>query len=326
MSENPLYPLSFEPFLRPMPWGGRRLERWVNKPLPPGGKIGEAWLLSDHRLHTSKISNGPLAGVTLHDVLAKRPNELLGHPAERFPLLIKLLDAQDNLSVQVHPSDATAKHLAPKEGGKTEAWVVLERTGSATIYLGLKRGVGRNTLQREIAAGRVPNCLQQFHPAEHDCYFVPAGTVHALGGGLVILEVQQTSDATFRIYDWGRVEPAGKARPLHIEDALAALDEHGAAAGARRPAHTELPMERLVECEHFYLGWRRMSGPVTLNGLHMVFVVAGNCTLTAGAETLLLRPGSFVLIPRSVSGGVLTPEGACRLLEITLPQKDRTRR
>jgi mannose-6-phosphate isomerase len=323
MPDEPLYPLIFEPYLRPMPWGGRRLERWLDKPLPPAGKIGEAWLLSDHRLHVSQVANGPLTGISLRDLMTYLSEELLGFKAERFPLLIKLLDAQENLSIQVHPDDALAKHLAPKEGGKTEAWIVLECTGSSAIYLGLKKGVSRATLVREIAGGNVPNCLHRFHPGEYDCFFVPAGTIHALGGGLVVFEVQQTSDATFRIYDWGRVDAAGNPRALQIEAGLACLDEHSGGFGLYRPAHPERPGGRLVECGHFHMAWRRPAGPTNLQGFSLIFIVQGNATLAWGQETLPVRPGRIVLLPHDVEKTVLMPESSCRLVEITLPPAER---
>ncbi len=299
---TPLYPLPFEPFLRPMPWGGKRLGEWVGLPtlaMP----VGEAWLLSDHPLHASRVASGPLQGVTLRQLMEERGEELLGQArvaqAPRFPLLIKLLDARERLSIQVHPDDADAERWAPAEGGKTEAWVILEADPTSIILLGLKPGVDKAMLARELAAGTAELCLRRHEPKPGECYLVPAGAVHALGGGLLLLEVQQTSDATFRLHDWGRVDAQGRPRPLHWEAGLACVKEHLPNAGLQRPAPLPDGSERLVSCDYFTItrfdvsDSKAVHGPCILIGLEGELRVLGG-----GCETTLAR-GHATLVPHS---------------------------
>jgi mannose-6-phosphate isomerase len=311
MAGGPLYPLLFEPFLRPMPWGGRRLAGWVDVPFPATERIGEAWLVSDHKLHASRIVNGPLAGQTLHDLMAERSRDLLGYQAERFPLLTKLLDAEENLSVQVHPDDAAARRWAPGEGGKTEAWVVLAAEPDAALFIGLKRGVDEKTVVRELATGNLPLCLQRFHPKSGECYYVPAGTIHALGGGLVVLEIQQTSDATFRLYDWGRLDAAGKPRPLHLEAGMASW-KNNAAGGLVAKGEEGV----LVDCYYFTLRTARLDRPKRLSGPNIVFVVEGNGQLDGVGE---VRRGTCVFMPAHCDPAELRPQSPMTLVEATIP-------
>lgn len=298
MAAPPLYPLRFKPYLRPMPWGGRKLRRWVRADFPPNEKIGEAWLLSDHTLHASVVANGPLAGATLRQLMAERGAELLGFEAERFPLLIKLLDASENLSIQVHPDDELAKTYAPKDGGKTEAWLALEAEPDAWIYLGLAEGADRDALRQAIADGSLPRLMKKLKPAAGDCYFVPAGAVHALGGGTVVLEVQQTSDATFRLYDWDRVGPDGQPRTLHLEAGLACLKPDAAAAG-KVPLHAfGEGYSQLLECPNFAVD--RLHGPCrfsTSGGAPAIAIVLAG-TPRLGAEPLSV--GDCLFIPAAV--------------------------
>jgi mannose-6-phosphate isomerase len=219
-------PLRFHPFLRPMVWGGRKLENW-NKRLPTPDPYGESWDLSDHALHASVVVCGPRTGKTLRQLMEQERDAVLGQIQalrRTFPWLVKFLDAKDWLSVQVHPDDRQAERLWPGEGGKTEAWFVLEAEPGSRIYAGLLPGVDEARFRAALAAGRVGECLHQFAPRPGDCVFLPAGTVHAVGGGVLMAEVQQTSDATFRLFDWNRRDAAGKARTLHIEEGLACID------------------------------------------------------------------------------------------------------
>ena len=221
---SPLYPLRFEPIFRRYLWGGRRLGTVLGKPIGEGSDYAESWEVVDHGADQSRVAFGPLAGTTLGELVREHGHELLGrhHPQPQFPLLIKLLDAQQKLSVQVHPNDEQAARLDTPDYGKTEAWVVLAAEPGSRIYAGLKRGFDRPALERELNRGTCELCLHHFEPRVGDCVFLPAGTVHALGGGLLIAEVQQSSDTTYRLFDWNRVGPDGRPRALHIE------------AGARR--------------------------------------------------------------------------------------------
>src|SRR5262245_14789148 len=187
-------PVRFHPYLRPMVWGGRRLAA-LGKALPTGEPYGESWELSDHLSHQSAVAEGPHAGLTLRSLLAQAPEAVLGDgadPQAPFPWLVKFLDACDWLSVQVHPDEEKVKTLWPGEGPKTEAWFVLDALPGSRIYAGLQPGVDEKALRAAVEAGTVADCLHQFEPSPGDCLFLPAGTVHAVGGGVLLAEVQQT--------------------------------------------------------------------------------------------------------------------------------------
>jgi len=265
-----MLPLSFEPFFRPQVWGGRWLADHLGKPLPAEGRFGESWEVSAHPLHVSRVVDGPWRGTTLTELWRDHAAELLGRPVqsgEKFPLLVKLLDCQELLSVQVHPDDPTARSLLGDDFGKTEAWVVLDAAPTARVYAGLRSGIGPDELRRHLAAGTVADCLHQFVPRAGDCLLLRAGTVHAVGGGVRIAEVQQSSDATFRLFDWNRPGPDGQPRTLHIEQSLASIDW---TAGPLHPLSPlplpELPSgvhgERLARCPYFELRRYHLTAPL----------------------------------------------------------------
>ena len=209
MSTIPMYPLRFEPIFQYRLWGGRRLADLVAEPLPDDGPIGEAWLLSDRDDHPSKVADGPLKGTTIRQLMEQSPDQLMGKPAgrfRRFPVLLKFLDAHEKLSVQVHPKDSLGDYIPAGETGKTEAWVVLEAGRASRIYAGLKRGTTREDLERALAGRTVADLLASFTPRVGDTVFIRAGTVHSLSD-VVVFEVQENSDVTFRLYDWDRVDP-----------------------------------------------------------------------------------------------------------------------
>ncbi|HEY5315600.1 MAG TPA: type I phosphomannose isomerase catalytic subunit, partial [Pirellulales bacterium] len=246
---TPLYPLRFEPFLRRLPWGGRRLESLLGKRLPPGDDYAESWEVADHAVHHSRAAAGPLAGSSLGELVRERGAELLGRhwPQARFPLLLKFLDARHSLSVQVHPDDARAARLEPPECGKSEAWVVLAAEPGSLLYAGLKAGVDRPALEHALAAGRCVDCLHAWHPQAGDSLWLPAGSVHALGAGVAVAELQQPSDCTYRLYDWHRRDAQGRPRPLHLEQALETIDYELGPLGPSVPQPTGQPqVERLV--------------------------------------------------------------------------------
>jgi mannose-6-phosphate isomerase len=308
-----LDPLRFVPFLRPMVWGGRRLGEVLGKELATAEPYGESWELSDHLLHRSRVAQGPLAGRTLRELVESEPQGILGDaaaPGATFPWLVKFLDAQDWLSVQVHPGEEAVRRLWPGEGSKTEAWFVLDARPGSRIYAGLKPGVDANRLRQCLAAGDVAACLHSFEPRAGDSVFLPAGTVHAVGGGVLLAEVQQTSDATFRLFDWNRKDAAGKGRTLHIEEALACIDWQ---AGPVQPVSAAgfpssgTPLaalrdhkQRLVRCPYFELDYFRVTAPFLFGGggLLQVVVVLGGQGCLAGAEgEIPLAPGQVWLLP-----------------------------
>jgi mannose-6-phosphate isomerase len=322
---NADYPLRFEPLYRNYLWGGRRLADVLGKPLPAGEHFAESWEIVDHGDDQSCVAAGPLRGLTLHALVRRLGADLLGRhdPQPQFPLLFKFLDAQQNLSVQVHPNDDQAAGLDPPDRGKTEAWVVLHAEPASRIYAGLRAGVDRVTLQNRVEQGDAESCLHFFEPAPGDCVFLPAGTVHALGAGLVVAEIQQSSDTTFRLYDWNRVSPSGQPRPLHVASALEVIDFR---SGPIRPvvaAPTPLPqVERLVACDKFVVDRWCLSTPRRIGGdrrCHIVAPLSGRVRVAGDAVPMALAVGETVLIPAAAGRVELQPEDSATLLDIYLP-------
>jgi mannose-6-phosphate isomerase len=291
-----LYPLTFQPIFQERIWGGRKLETLYDKALPPGKVIGESWEISDRADANSVVTNGPLAGKTLADLMNSHRAEIMGRarsPDGRFPLLIKLLDAQDNLSLQVHPP----QHLAAELGGcaKTEMWYVSAAEPGAKLYAGLRRGVTREEFSDKTRKGTVAECFHQLPVREGDSLFLPSGRVHALGKGLVIFEIQQNSDTTYRVFDWNRVDASGKPRQLHIEESLKCIDfeDFEPSLTAKNAAPTR-PLARhalfavdLVEIAKGGQHREQITEP------HVVGVVSGAVQIA----DVQLRAGQFALIP-----------------------------
>ncbi len=216
---HPLYPLRFRPILRQLIWGGRRLGSVLHKPIGEASDYAESWELSDYHDAVSVVDEGPLAGATLREMVKSRGAELLGSaigPREQFPLLVKFIDANEVLSVQVHPDQETGRRLAG-DNGKTETWVILAAEPGSLIYAGLKSGVGPLEFATAIENGSVERLLHSFEPKAGDSILIEAGTVHAIGAGVLLAEIQQMSDATFRVYDWGRLQPDGTPRSAPLD-------------------------------------------------------------------------------------------------------------
>jgi mannose-6-phosphate isomerase len=329
MSRIPLYPLRFEPIYQYRLWGGRRLGELLAAPLPGDGPIGEAWLLRDRDDHASRVANGPLKGATIRQLLEQSPEQMLGKSGrfQRFPLLLKFLDARDVLSVQVHPADARTDLLQPGESGKTEAWVVLETGPKSRIYAGLQPGTTADVLRRALAERTVADHLTSFAPRAGDAVFIKAGTVHSLAD-VVVFEVQQNSDVTFRLYDWDRVDPkTGQPRALHVDQALACIDFSQGAIGTTAPvAESALPVrrERLFDCEHFRLWRLRGETPFTVGaaGAPRVLVcIDGAGQLRHGADRHAVRKGDVLLLPAVIGACAFRPRGAVNLLEVAMPEQ-----
>jgi len=321
---SPLYPLKFAAIFKTALWGGRRLATLFPS-APADVPLAEAWILSDQGDNVSRVTNGPLAGTTLRDLVRERRRELLGALADGhdvFPLLLKFIDARDRLSVQVHPDDDGARRLAGHPRGKTEAWVVARVEPGSRIYAGFRPGVTRQQFEAALAAGTTEELLHSFEPKVGDCVFLPAGIVHAIGGGLMVFEVQQTSDVTFRLHDWGRVDPrTGLPRELHVEQALACTDF---ASGPRRPAWPSLDhsgpveRERLVQCEYFRLYRYRGSRPFVHDGGGAGSVLVGlegEITVRGGGREETLRAGDVLLLPAALDRVECVPAGSYVMLE-----------
>ncbi|MBK7876074.1 MAG: class I mannose-6-phosphate isomerase [Planctomycetes bacterium] len=220
---RPLEPLRFQRQFLEKPWGGRSLERVLGLALPPG-KIGETWELVDRDRENSVVAEGAFQGRTLRELLREHGDALLGRarrsPAGEFPVLVKFLDAREDLSVQVHPHDDHAAELARGDAPKTECWYVLDATPESVLYHGLKPGVDAATFAARASGPGVLELLERHTVRAGDFVFVPGGTVHAIGAGIALAEVQQTSDTTYRLYDWGRVDDRGRPRAMHVDAGL----------------------------------------------------------------------------------------------------------
>ncbi len=320
-----LYPLRFQPLFKQYLWGGRRLGTMLAKPIGDAPTYAESWEAVDHGDDQSIVAAGPLAGRTLHALVTEQGEELFGRDAPQplFPLLFKFLDAKQTLSVQVHPNDTQGAKLDPPDLGKTEAWVVLAAEPGSRIYAGLRPGVTRDELAAAIAAGTSDQCLHAFQPAVGDCVFIEAGTVHALGEGLVIAEIQQASNTTFRLFDWNRVDKDGNARPLHIQESLAVTDFDRGPIAPQTPQPTgEAGIERLVACDKFLLTRATRSDAYHLDladRFHLISVIEGALTLAWNEQTWELAKGQTVLIPAVCKSAKLTPSGTAQWLDMCLP-------
>lgn len=319
-----LYPLVFQPILRRYLWGGRRLASVLNKPIGDQ-PCAESWEVCDRGDDQSVVRDGPWAGRRLGDLVREEGPALLGrhHPQPQFPLLLKFLDAAQKLSLQVHPDDARAATLDPPDRGKTEAWVVLAAEPGSRIYAGLKRGFDRPALERELQRGTAELCLNAFEPRVGDCIFVPAGLVHALGAGLLVVELQQASDTTWRLYDWGRLGPDGQPRQLHIDEALEAIDDRLGPASPQVPQPTDRPfVERLVACEHFVWDRWRLDAQESIGGddrFHLLAVLQGGLQIATGGKITTLPKGETALLPAALGRVALIPQNRAVLLDAYLP-------
>jgi mannose-6-phosphate isomerase len=323
-----LYPLRFEPIYQYRLWGGRQLAKLLTAPLP-SGPVGEAWLLSDRDDHQSRVTNGHLKGQSVGQLLQRFPKQIMGKLAgrfPRFPLLLKFLDVHKMLSVQVHPTKASTNLLPTGETPKTEAWVVLEAGIQSRIYAGLKPDTTEADLRRALTNGTVANHLACLTPKSGDAIFLRAGTVHSLGGDLVVFEIQQNSDVTFRLYDWDHIDPkTGKPRALQIDKAMACIDfSEGPVSLVTPVVETTTPVERerLFHCEHFWLWRLRGQLPFTVGAVDLPRVlvcVDGAGLVEHGGATYAVGKGDVFLLPAAIGKCVFRPRGAVNLLEIAIP-------
>lgn len=317
-----LPPLIFAPIYRRYIWGGRRFAAAFTRDLPRGEDYAESWELVDRGGDQSLVRVGPLAGRSLGEIVRTQGGELFGHaPPVAFPLLFKFLDANRVLSVQVHPDDARAARLDPPDRGKTEAWYVVAAEPEARIYAGLRAGVGPAELAAAIRGGSCEEVLHAFAPAAGDCIFIPAGTVHAIGAGLLVAEIQQSSDVTYRLFDWNRTDAAGRPRPLHIEAGIEAVTRTGPVGPVAARPTADPAVRGLVACDYFTLDevcpgatWRCGAGRC-----QFLAVLSGRIALPARWELPELGPGACVLLPAAAGDQELAAESGSKLLRVTVP-------
>lgn len=325
-----LVPLRFEPVLKRYLWGGRRLGELFAKAIGPETDYAESWELVDREPEQSRVLAGPLAGKTLGELLRDYPQEMLGRhaPLPRFPLLVKLLDAAQLLSVQVHPNDAQAARMTPPDLGKTEVWHVLAAQPGSKLYAGLKPGIGRPQLQQALQNGQVEPCLHAIEPRVGDTIFIPPGTVHALGAGVVIAEFQQSSDVTLRLFDWNRVGADGKPRPLHIDAALKIIDFSFGPLKALPAAATpdltpgSAATQELVVCEKFVLKRHVFRGRwnwANDGRFRILMVIQGVARLADDPTKTPCISGTTILIPAVLDRVELHTDETAAVLECYLP-------
>ena len=307
-------PFKLKPYYAEYLWGGRKLKEGYGKTGAPG-MLAESWELSARPGRACTIDGGEFDGMGFDSFVREHPGScrpLL--PGGEFPLLIKLIDANKTLSIQVHPGDAYARAVE-NSMGKTELWIVLECEQDAFIYHGFKRPVTKDEAARVIADGSIADVLRAVPVKPGDVFFIPSGTVHALGAGVVIAEIQQNSDATYRVYDFGRVDSDGKPRELHVEKALDVMLLTPSADADTRAGDSAGEFEELVSCEYFKAARLRLNGSYEYKnkgGFAAVLCVDGS----AAVEGVELRKGGTVFIPSDA--GCVVIEGAGEFI-ITRP-------
>jgi mannose-6-phosphate isomerase len=310
-------PLVFEPLFMERVWGGRRLETLLGKRLQPGVRIGESWEIVDREDAQSVVHEGPLRGLTLNELWTGQRAAIFGPglaDSPRFPLLCKILDAQDRLSVQVHPP----AEVAPRLGGepKTEMWYILDALLESDLYAGLKRGVTRAAFEQALREGRVAEQIHGFPIQAGDTMFIPSGRIHAIGAGNLIIEVQQNSDTTYRVFDWNRLGLDGEARELHIAESMESIDFTDA-----EPALAVPDGETLVACEYFRVERWTLNQPRTSTGQGFaIFSVVAGRVRCGGRE---FSRGAFFLLPANAADREISPlEPGASVLRTTVPGQD----
>jgi mannose-6-phosphate isomerase len=320
-NDTPLYPLLFQPIWRKKLWGGDRLVRLLGKPFPRDVQIGESWEISDYPGVETNVANGPLKDTSLRQLVEHRAAELVGDPAilqdGRFPLLVKYIDARETLSVQVHPGDDYAREHE-SSSGKKESWYILDAEPGASLIRGVTPGTTRDRFAAALRDGELQRCLHSFEPRPGDVVFIPWGMTHAIGAGILLAEIQQTSDVTYRTYDWNRVDPkTGEPRELHVEPALDVTDfDPPDADTVPRRRLDDGPCKRweTARCDRFVIEIVELSGSfddAPPAGRFLILnVVGGAAVLKRGRQTTELPLGSSVLVPASAGAFSLRGDGA----------------
>jgi len=320
-----LYPLTFHPIFKERVWGGREIEKLYGKKLPPGKRIGESWEISDRPNDESVVANGKFAGKNLHWLMENHAAEILGgaKPAtgNRFPLLCKILDARDKLSLQVHPPANRAAEL--KGESKTEMWFIADAAPGTELYVGLKRDVTRAEFEKKISDGSVADCFHRIPVRAGDTMFLPSGRVHAIGAGLVIFEIQQNSDTTYRVFDWNRVGLDGKPRELHVAQSLASIDFNDfepKLVSEKYSSEGKIKTRSLVHDPLFNVeNLEIKSGAVAKlkeQKLQIVAAVNGQIEIKNDSTIVNLSAGQFCLIPASLERTEILAKSDAVLLRV----------
>lgn len=307
MARNALYPFKLSPALHVKVWGGRRLADIMRKSLPTAEPYGESWELHD----TAIVANGPLRGIRLGDLAREYETDLLGagnDPADGFPLLAKLIDAADWLSIQTHPNDEQAQALENEPRGKTEAWVILHAEPGARLVIGLRQGPSREQIAEAIQRNRLEQFLVYTEARTGDVLYIPANTIHALGPGLLIYEIQQSSDVTYRLYDWGRLGLDGQPRELHIDKGVQVANLESL------PQVCQPENELLVDGDYFRV-WRHELAGAALRiesegRFQSLTCITGSLkVMSDGHDEISLNTGETGLIPACIPAFIMRGKG-----------------
>ena len=310
---NPDSPLLFKPIFQERIWGGRKLAELFGKDLPASKRIGESWEIVDRSEAQSAVANGPLRDKTLHELWTQDREPIFGKvpDTDRFPWLIKLLDAQEKLSLQVHPTEEVAKVLGGEP--KTEFWYVAAADPNAELYVGLRASLTREEFRDAVKQGRVADRVHKIPVKAGDAMFLPAGRFHAVGGGNLLVEIQQNSDTTYRVFDWNRLDDQGRPRQLHVDQALQSIDFDDVAPSLIEPRGELLVKHELFEIQKWNLDQPREIAPP---GQFAIVCCLSGSVRSADVD---LTSGEFFLVPASLQDRQVHPRGsATSLLRVTL--------
>jgi mannose-6-phosphate isomerase len=326
-------PLRFIPILKRIRWGGVRLGTQLQKPVGSHTDYAESWEIADHGTDQSVVVEGEFAGISLTQLIGEHSRPLFGTETgieaetgiRQFPLLIKFLDANDWLSLQVHPNDQQAKSFDLQKNGKTEAWVIMDAAPDSRICAGLKSGVTEVQLRESIQDGTVESCLNMIPVRAGDCVFVPAGTVHAIGPGILLAEIQQQSNLTFRLHDWGRLGTDGKPREIHIEESIACTDFSRGPVFPSQPTkviRNNESVEELCSCAYFTVYRHRTDTDFSIpddGKFRILMSLDGAGTVQTRRGKTPLTKGSTILLPAQRDAMSVVPQNPVTVLEIFQP-------
>ncbi len=323
--QNVLYPLKFKPIFKDKIWGGRKIKEQLGMDYGPLPNCGEAWLLSGLWDEQSQVANGDFEGDEINDLVETFMGDLVGESVfdkygEQFPLLLKIIDANDWLSVQVHPDD----ELAEKREigyGKTEMWYVMQADQDAELVMGFNREISREDYANVLKNNTLQQVLNHEKVAKNDVFFIPAGRVHALGPGIMVAEIQQTSDTTYRIYDWDRIDVAGMPRELHVAQSVEAIDGRMPESYRTEVADVMNKTVPVVDCQYFATNLLQLQGEMqkdysNLDSFVILMPLEGKFSLTWENGAVFVKQGECILIPNLIKKVSIRAEEYCKLLEV----------
>lgn len=325
MEDSALYPLKFYPLFKNKIWGGNKIMNDLGIDYSPLPNCGEMWILSGVDGNESMVENGFLAENNLNEVLEIYNADLVGEVnyarfGNEFPILIKIIDANDRLSVQVHPDDEHARQQG-LDCGKTEMWYVMDAEKDSVIIDGFSKKLTRETYQKALDDGKLLDNLNVEHPQKGDVFFIPGGRVHALGKGLLIAEIQQTSDTTYRIYDWDRTDENGNGRELHTAQALEVLDFSPVKNAKTNYSYTKNATSTLAQCPYFTTNLLAFDKPIkkdfaSLDSFVAYCCIEGICAIRTMDKIVPMRAGECILVPAIADIVEIFPEKEAKVLEI----------